>query len=99
MAEGGEPTQVKEPHTDEPLGPMGIVNIHQAAHHQQLIKDVLEDFQCRTDEGLVKDVFKQLIEEMRSIISRVYEPIKQADILVILRATSNPSCTTLRAVS
>ena len=46
MAEGGKPTQVKEPHTDEPLGPMGIVNICQAAHHQQLIKDMLEDFQC-----------------------------------------------------
>ena len=45
MAEGGEQTQVKEPHTDEPLGPMGVVNICQAAHHQQLIKDTLEDFQ------------------------------------------------------
>ena len=99
MAEGGEPTPVKEPHTDEPLGPMGVVNICQAAHHQQLIKDMLEDFQCRIDEGLVKDIFKQLIEEMRSIISRVYKPINQADILMILWATPNPSCTALREVS
>ena len=57
MAEGDKPTQVKGSHTDEPLGPTGIVNTRQAAHHQQLIKDMLEDFQCRIDEGHVKDVF------------------------------------------
>ena len=33
MAEGGEPTEVKELHTGESLGSMGVVNPHQAAHH------------------------------------------------------------------
>ena len=99
MAEGGKPTEAKELHTGESLCPTGIVNPHQAAHHQQLIKDTLEDFQCRVDEGHIKDILKQLIEEMKSIISRVYEPINQVDVLVILRATPNPLYTALRPVS
>ena len=99
MAEGGEPTKAKELYTGESLGPAGVVNLHQAAHHQQLMKDTLEDFQCRIDEGHVKDILKQLIEEMKNIISRVYKPINQADILAILWATLNPSCTALRPVS
>ena len=35
---------------------------------------------------------------MKNIISRVYEPINQADLLAILRATPDPSCTALRPV-
>ena len=96
MAEGGEPSQVKGSTTDEPLGPTGVVNTHQAAHHQRLIKDTLEDFQRRIEEGHIKYVFKQLIEEMRSIISRVHKPINQADKLAILWATPDPSCTALK---
>ena len=44
MAEGGKATETKELDTGESLDPTGTVNLHQGAHHQQLMKDALEDF-------------------------------------------------------
>ena len=99
MAECGAPIEMKEAPAEEPLGPRGIVNPHQATHHQQLIKDAIQDFQHCIEGGDVKYILKQLVEEMKSIISRVYEPINQADMLTILQTTPNPMCTALRLVS
>ena len=101
MVEGGtpEPIEMKKAPEEETLGSMAIVNPCQAAHHQQLMKDAIQDFQHRIEGGDIKDILKQLIEEMKSIISRVYEPINQDNVLTILHATPDPMCTALRPVS
>ena len=89
MAKGGipNPSRPKDVPEEELVGHIGMANPCQVAEHQQLMMDTLQDFHQHIKDGEVKDVLKQLLEEMKEIISKVYKPINQADILAILCAT------------
>ena len=75
MAEGGLPstampmgkqTPVEE---DEPeLDPIGVINKREAMHHCQLISDAVQDFAQRIKDGEIRDILKQLIEEVQMVI-------------------------------
>ena len=101
LAEGGLPnsSKPKDIPEEEPVGHIGVANRHQAAEHQQLMVDALQNFHRCIKDGEVKDVLKQLLEEMKEIISKVYEPINQANVLVILCTTPGPTCAALLLVS
>ena len=45
--------------------------------------------------GEVKDVMLQLVKEMRDIIKRIYAPMAEADVKVILHSIPDPTCTAL----
>ena len=50
----------------------GIVNKHEVQHHKHLVEDALHDFKRHIESGIIKDVMKQLVKELKSIITRVY---------------------------
>ena len=101
MVEGGseDPIVIQEEAEDEPLGPTGVINPKQVAHHQQLIKEALQDFQRRVKNGEIKDVLLQLIQEIMEILKRVYPPIAEANIMVIMHSIPDPTCLALRPMT
>ena len=103
MAEGGLPTaappmgQRNPVEEDEPeVDPIGVINKREATHHRQLISDAVHDFKWQIKEGEIQDVLKQLIEEVQVIIKWVFPTIAEANIITILRAIPDCTCTALR---
>ena len=100
MAEGGPSGSGKAPiiiNDDEAdinldVEPAGIVNKWEAQHHKCLVEDALWDFKCHIEGGMVKDVMKQLVEEFKFIITRVYPAMEEADVTVL---HAIPDCTCL----
>ena len=66
--------------------PSGIVNKCQTAHHRRLITDALQEFKRQCKAGEVKDILRQLLEDMKDIITRVYPNMVEADVKAVLRA-------------
>ena len=90
MAEGGPsgssetPIIIDDDDIDIDVEPVGIVNIWELQHHKYLIEDALHDFKRCIESGSIKDVMKQLVEEFKSIITRVYLAMEEADIIAVL---------------
>ena len=103
MAEGGLPTTAPPMgkripiEEDKPeVDPAGVINKREAMHHCQLISDAVQDFARWIKEGEIWDVLKQLVEEVQMVIKRVFPTIAKANVITILRAIPDCTCTALR---
>ena len=107
MAEGGTPAPMVavEPiiiDDDEELPleaeeePSGVTNKCQAAHHRRLIAEALQEFKMQCKTGEVKDMLRQLLEDMKEVITRVYPSMVEADVKAVLRSIPDPTCLAMR---
>ena len=97
MAAADEPITMEE---EEPeVEPVGVINKREAANHHCLISNALQDFARWIRDSEVWDVMKQLIEEVQVVIKQVFPTISEANIITILRAIPDCTCTALRPES
>ena len=100
MAEGGPshsgeaPIIINDEKADINLDvePAGIVNKWDAQHHKCLGEDALWDFKCCIEGGVIKDIMKQLVEEFKFIITRVYPAMEEANVVTVLCAIPDYTC-------
>ena len=107
MAEGGTPNAMMavgptiiDDEEELPLGeedePSGIINKYKAAHHRRLIADALQEFKRQCEAGEVKHILRELLEDMKEVITRVYPSMVEADVKAVLRSIPDPTCLVMR---
>ena len=74
----------------------GVVNKHEAQHHKCLVQDALCEFKRHIESSIIKDVMKQLVQELKSIITRVYPAMEEADIIAVLCVIPDCTCLAMR---
>ena len=90
MREGGPsgtgeaPIIIDDDDVNLDIEPVGVVKKHETQLHKWLLEDALHDFKRRIESRVIKDVMKQLVEEFKAIIMRVYPAMEEADIIAVL---------------
>ena len=91
---GDAPTIIDEEEADINLNIKltGVINRWEVQHHKPLIEDALWDFRKRIEMGIIKDIMRQLVEEIKQIIIHMYPTMEEADIVVLLWVIPNCTC-------
>ena len=76
--------------------PSGVTNKCQAVHHRRLITDTLKEFKRQCKGGEVKDMLRQLLEDMKEVITRGYPSMVEVDVKAVLRSILDPTCLAMR---
>ena len=68
------------------------LNPIEARHHVQCLTEAMLKMEGRIQDGEIKDVLRDAIEEIKSAISIIMPQMKDAEVLDVLRATKDPTC-------